>query len=97
MITLQIIKERLPNQKGRDGIVWNNSPGALVTLPEFSDLPYEFPFHLNSSTERFTAVIYCQLGLPVTPISTLYKLINNVARSKYVTRVIVFIICLFLL
>lgn len=58
-----------------------------MTLPEFSDVPYEFPFHANSSTEQFTAVIYCQLGLPVTPTSTLSKLITNVARSKYVTRV----------
>lgn len=84
---MQIIKERLPEQKGRDGTIWNRSPGALVTLPEFSDTSMDFPFHTNSCTDHFTAVIYCQLGLPVTPTSTLSRLIINVAKSKFVSRV----------
>ncbi|XP_022901231.1 exostosin-1 [Onthophagus taurus] len=87
--TLEIIRERLPKTIPRDGVTWNNFPGALVTLQEFSDSPTEFPFHETSRSDRFTAVIYCQLGLSLTSSSTLYRLLQNVGRSKHVFRIIV--------
>ncbi|KAK5639015.1 hypothetical protein RI129_011507 [Pyrocoelia pectoralis] len=87
--TLEIIRERLPKQTPRDGTVWNNSPGALLTLPQFSDSPLQFPFTVEESLDQFTAVIYCQLGSLVVPSSPLYRLITSVARSKYIARIII--------
>lgn len=87
--TLEIIRERLPKQTPRDGTIWNNAPGALVSLPHFSDSPLDFPFSPNSKREHFTAVIYCQLGSSLIPPSPLFKLISNVARSKFVSRILI--------
>ncbi|XP_017769773.1 PREDICTED: exostosin-1-like, partial [Nicrophorus vespilloides] len=87
--TLEIIRERLPQQWIREGLIWNNSPGALVTLPNYSDSYADFPFHAQSYSDRFTAVVYCQIGSPVVPSSPLYRLVSNVARSKYVSRIII--------
>ncbi|XP_075223224.1 exostosin glycosyltransferase 1 ttv [Lycorma delicatula] len=89
--TLEIIHERLPQQRRRDGIIWNSSPGALLTFPEFSDYWLHYPFHITPYDvgDKFTAIIYCQLGSPVTPTSSLYRLIKNVAKSKYVVKIIV--------
>lgn len=90
-IFLQIIRERLPSQPSRDGLVWNSSPGALLTLPQFSDTLRHYPFYLDvlgaEPDNQFTAVIYSQLGGPAASTSPLYRLIRNVARSVYVARV----------
>ena len=68
--------------------MWNSLPGALVTLPSFSDSPENFPFQVDyNNDEGFTAIIYCQLGLSLTPSAPLYRLVTNVARSKYVSKV----------
>lgn len=88
--TLEIIRERLPKQTVRDGKVWNNFPGGLVTLSTFSDSDDDFPFNLDEQEKNgFTAVIYCQLGTPLTTTSSLYKLINNVSRSKYLKKILI--------
>lgn len=79
----------MPKQLPRDGVVWNNSPGALVTLPHFSDSSIDFPYNLVSTSNSFTAVIYCQLGSGLGTSSPLYRLVNNVGRSKYVSKIIV--------
>lgn len=34
---LQIIRERLPDYPTRNSYIWNTSPGALLTLPNFAD------------------------------------------------------------
>lgn len=60
--TLEIIRDKLPKKKRRDGTIWNSFPGALLTLPTFSDSLQDFPFHVESDINKFTAVIYCQLG-----------------------------------
>lgn len=87
----QIIRERLPNQPSRDGLVWNSAPGALLTLPHFSDSLANYPFYTDMYSsgpgDKFTAVIYCQLGSPVVSTSPLYRLVSNVARSSYIARV----------
>lgn len=90
--TLEIIRERLPLQRKRDGIIWNNSPGALLTFPEFSDFWPHYPFHIApaaAADDNFTAVVYCQLGAPLTPSSTLFRLIKNVAKSQHVSKILV--------
>ncbi|KAK7871188.1 hypothetical protein R5R35_002423 [Gryllus longicercus] len=65
--TFEIIRERLPGAAARGGLVWNSSPGGLLTLPSFSDSLRHFPFFLAalgaSPGNRFTAVIYVQLGV----------------------------------
>lgn len=88
--TLEIIRERLPQQKVRDGVVWNNSPGALLTFPQFSDSWQDYPFFsTDPPVPYFTAVIYCQLGTPLTPTSTLYRLVKNIGKSQYATRIVI--------
>ncbi|XP_069687017.1 exostosin-1 [Periplaneta americana] len=91
--TLEIIRERLPSQPSRDGLVWNSAPGALLTLPHFSDTLRHYPFYMDmlgaEPDNQFTAVIYSQLGGPAMSTSPLYRLIRNVARSMYVARIVV--------
>ncbi|XP_018330965.1 exostosin-1 isoform X2 [Agrilus planipennis] len=87
--TLEIIKGRLPMQLQRSGVVWNNWPGALLTLPQFSDSAVDFPFSPSPRLGKFTAVIYCQLGTNLVPSSSLYRLVSNIGRSKYVEQIVV--------
>ena len=68
---LQIIKQRIWRHTYQEGLVWNSDPGALLTLPEFSDTLSHFPFHFGeeqeelrkspAGCEKFTAVIYTTL------------------------------------
>ncbi|XP_050314376.1 exostosin-1 [Anthonomus grandis grandis] len=87
--TLEIIRDKLPKKRKRDGTIWNTFPGALVTLPTFSDSKEDFPFHIELKTNKFTAVIYCQLGIPLSSTSTLYRLVGNLSRSKNVAKILV--------
>ncbi|XP_060537040.1 exostosin-1 [Cylas formicarius] len=87
--TLEIIKEKLPRKQKRDGTIWNNFPGALVTLPTFSDAKEDFPFHVQSEALRFTAVVYCQLGIPLSTTSALYRLVTSLSKSKYVSKILI--------
>lgn len=105
--TLEIIRDKLPRKPKRDGRIWNSFPGALVTLPTFSDSLQDFPFHVESDINRFTAVIYCQLGklmvsingrseifvlftgVPLSSTSTLFKLVSYIARSIYVSKILI--------
>nr|XP_018903394.1 PREDICTED: exostosin-1 [Bemisia tabaci] len=91
--TLEIIRERIPGQRAREGLIWNTAPGALVIQPTFSDALSSFPFYLHyiniGFEKRFTAVIYSQLSSLLTPTTPLYRLIKNVAHSKYVARVVI--------
>ena len=68
---LQMIKQRIWRHTYQEGLVWNSDPGALLTLPEFSDTLSHFPFHFGeeqeelrkspAGCEKFTAVIYTTL------------------------------------
>jgi len=77
--------------------VWNSSPGALLTLPHFSDTLHHYPFYYDvlgaEPDSQFTAVIYSQLGGPAVSTSPLHRLIRNVARSLYVARVSTALLC----
>lgn len=88
-MSLKIIKERLPKLQSRDGIIWNTSPGALVsqhTYTEYLHFNLPFNYHLlgKQPDSNFTAVIFSQHNSLNTP---LYRLVRNLAASKYLTQV----------
>ncbi|CAG2057319.1 unnamed protein product [Timema podura] len=89
--TAEIIRERLPKEPSRDSLVWNTGPGALLTLPHFSDTWQNYPFYLNmlgnKPGEQFTAIIYSQLGSSTMNTAPLFRLVRNVAHSQYVARI----------
>ncbi|XP_076262706.1 exostosin glycosyltransferase 1 ttv [Rhynchophorus ferrugineus] len=87
--TLEIIRDKLPKKQKRDGLIWNSFPGALVTLPTFSDSMQDFPFHVESYKNGFTAVIYCQLGITFSTTSALFKLVSYLGKSKYVLKILI--------
>jgi len=85
----QIIKERLPKFQSRDGIIWNTSPGALVSQnshTEYLNFNLPFNYHLlgKQPSPNFTVVIFSQHNSLNSP---LYRLVRNIAASKYLTQV----------
>ncbi|CRK98107.1 CLUMA_CG011475, isoform A [Clunio marinus] len=91
--TFEIIRERIPENPFRNGLTWNTSPGALLTLPTFSDTPQNFPFLLDlfgyQPKENFTAVIFVQIGQTLGPSSALFKLVKSITKSQYVNRILI--------
>lgn len=89
--SLQIIRERLPDYPTRNGIVWNSAPGALLTLPTFSDSSIKLPFlldlHNKEPAHNYTAIIFVQIGIALTPNTALYRLVKSITKSQYVARV----------
>lgn len=87
----QIIRERLPDYPIRNGLIWNNAPGALLTIPTFADSSLKMPFFLDILNKEpghnFTAVIFVQVGVTLTPSAALYRLVKTITRSQYVARV----------
>lgn len=93
----QIIKERLPKLQSRDGIVWNTSPGALVSQHSYTNylnfnLPFNYHLFGKQPSPNFTVVIFSQHNSLNTP---LYRLIRNIAASKYLTQVTI-LMCIIL-
>lgn len=85
----QIIKERLPKLQSRDGVVWNTSPGALVSQHLYTEyLHFNMPFNYHllgkQPSSNFTVVIFSQHNNINT---ALHRLIRNVVASKYLTQV----------
>ncbi|XP_017148628.1 exostosin-1 [Drosophila miranda] len=91
--TFEIIRERLPDYPVRSSLVWNSSPGALLTLPTFADSSRFMPFMLNSMgaepRHNYTAVIYVQIGAAMGPNAALYKLVKTITKSQFVDRILV--------
>lgn len=91
--SFQIIGSRLGFDYSRDGIMWNWPPGALVSLPSFSDTLKHFPFYTHMLGTRagdsLTAVIYITRGGLLTATNPLYKLVKNISKSQFVSRVII--------
>ncbi|XP_031622046.1 exostosin-1 [Contarinia nasturtii] len=91
--TFEIIRERLPDYPLRNGLIWNNAPGALLTIPTFADSSVKMPFLLDILNKEpghnFTAVIFVQIGVTLTPSSALYRLVKTITRSQYVARIII--------
>ncbi|XP_076349903.1 exostosin-1b-like isoform X2 [Tachypleus tridentatus] len=90
MTTLEIIKDRINVYNSRSHFVWNSHPGALVTFPQFSDISRNFPFHWRhlSLSHNFTAVIYATMPV-ISSSSPLFRVIRNVAKSSFVSRVLI--------
>ncbi|XP_076361020.1 exostosin-1-like [Tachypleus tridentatus] len=90
--TLEIIKDRINYHVARSYFVWNSHPGALLLLPQFSDVLRDFPFHWRhlgtSLKSNFTAIIYATMPI-VSASSSLSRLITNVAKSSFVSRIMV--------
>ncbi|XP_073990065.1 exostosin glycosyltransferase 1 ttv [Rhodnius prolixus] len=85
--TLEIIRERLPDQAVRDGRMWNTAPGALVSLPQYSGT---YPWDpINKKETMFTAVVYSQLGAPLTQTSPLYRIVKALTKSAHAAMVLV--------
>lgn len=87
----QIIRERLPDYPQRNGLIWNTSPGALLTLPTYTDSCRNMPYLLDilgqEPGHNFTAVIFVQIGVQLTPSSALYRLVKSITKSQFVDRV----------
>lgn len=89
---MQILRERVRTWEAHHAVVWNSHPGALLTLPSFSDTLAPLPFHRHSPGHRpevatrrrnsFTAVVYA--ALPT--IQPLQRLLRAMLRSKYLAR-----------
>lgn len=91
--TLEIIRERLPDYPERKGLIWNTSPGSLLTLPTFSDNLRDFPFYLDvlgyEPRSNYTAVVFVQVGQAINPSSALYKLVKSITKSQFVNRILI--------
>jgi hypothetical protein len=75
--------------QSRDGVVWNTSPGALVSqhsYTEYFNFNMPFNYHLlgKKPSSNFTVVIFSQHNSINT---ALYRLIRNIVASKYLTQV----------
>ncbi|KAL9875690.1 exostosin glycosyltransferase 1 ttv isoform 4-T6 [Glossina fuscipes fuscipes] len=91
--TFEIIRERLPDFPARNSIIWNNTPGALLTLPAFTDslrfMPFQFENMNFQPRSNYTAVIYVQIGAPLNPNNALYKLVKTITRSQFIAKIII--------
>jgi len=69
--------------------MWNTFPGVLVSRPQFSMDPRDFPFYNNKLEvidDKFTAVIHTSTSL-VKESSALSRLIKSAAQSKFIAKV----------
>jgi hypothetical protein len=71
--------------------VWNTFPGSLHISPSYSRNPVDYPFYYavtgHEVPSKFTAVIYTTASY-LRDTSPLYTLIQNVAKSPFVAKVI---------
>lgn len=91
LTTLEVIRTRLFPNKAASKPMWNTYPGVLVTRPQFSMDPKEFPFYNNKlevTDDKFTAVIHTTTSI-VKESSALSRLIKNTAQSKFIAKIVV--------
>ncbi|XP_077990001.1 exostosin-1-like [Glandiceps talaboti] len=92
MTTLEIIQDRVHKHFARDKYVWNRPPGALVTLPQYSESLASFPFFTSAlgakPSQSFTAVILATSPL-ATQSTAFFKLLKNVAKSAHAAKILV--------
>uniref|UniRef100_A0A1L8E1L1 Putative glycosyl transferase family 64 domain protein n=1 Tax=Nyssomyia neivai TaxID=330878 RepID=A0A1L8E1L1_9DIPT len=91
--TFEIIRERIPDYPQRNGLAWNSAPGALLTLPTYSDSLRHMPFHMDIDDyqpgHNYTAIIFVQIGTSLTPNTALYRLVKSITRSLFVDGIII--------
>lgn len=91
LTTLEVIRSRLYPNKAALKPLWNTFPGALVTRPQYSMDPEDFPFFHNKLgivEEKFTAVIHTTTSV-VKESSALSRLIKSVAQSRFISKIVV--------
>ncbi|XP_066500894.1 exostosin-1a [Hoplias malabaricus] len=92
LTTLEIIHDRVLQQMGRSTLMWNNLPGGLFTLPQYSSYLGHFPFFYAplgiKPHPKFTAVIHAVTPL-VSQSQPILKLLVAVAKSQYCAQIIV--------
>jgi len=90
---LQIVRQRIHQHLWKDGRVWNNFPGGLMTLDDYSDSLSQFPWQTQTTnSSRFTALIYTEQTNPLLPSSSggaLLRLLKAIAKSSNVARVLI--------
>jgi len=90
LFLLQIIRQRIQPHLSNGRMVWNTSPGGLVTWPEFSTHMANFPFYLNPMErvqgQGYTAVIKA-VNQPAS--SLLVKLIKSIALAPRLKKVLI--------
>ncbi|KAH9489394.1 Exostosin-1 [Bulinus truncatus] len=89
---IEVVKNRIQNHLIRPSYHWNTVPGAHVVLPEWSDIPNNYPFYYSpfgeTPSDKFTAVVYATT--PVTTTSpSLFRVLRMVSKSQYCHKVIV--------
>ncbi|KAK0066105.1 exostosin-1, partial [Biomphalaria pfeifferi] len=89
---IEVVKNRIQNHLVRPSYHWNTVPGAHVVLPEWSDIPSNYPFYYSpfgeTPRDKFTAVVYATT--PVTTSSpSLFRVLRMVSKSQYCHKVIV--------
>ena len=97
----QIVRQRIHQHLWKDGRVWNNFPGGLMTLDDYSDSLSQLPWQMQTTnSSRFTALIYTEQPNPLLPSSsggTLLRLLKAIAKSSNVARVLTESVYLFVL
>lgn len=91
LTTLEVIRRRLFPNKAASKPMWNTFPGVLVSRPQFSMDPRDFPFYNNKlevTDDKFTAVIHTSTSL-VKESSALSRLIKSAAQSKFIAKIVV--------
>ncbi|CAM9429595.1 unnamed protein product [Lampetra fluviatilis] len=90
--TLEIIQDRIFSHIARNKMLWNQSPGGLYALPQYSTDCADFPFYYATlgikPLEQFTAVIYVVSPL-ISQSQPIIKLILAVAKSKYCSQIVI--------
>ncbi|XP_017309167.2 exostosin-1a isoform X2 [Ictalurus punctatus] len=92
LTTLEIIHDRVLQHLSRSSVMWNNLPGGLFTLPQYSSHLGHFPFYYAplgiKPHQRFTAVIHAVTPL-VSQSQPILKLLASVSKSQYCAQIIV--------
>ncbi|KAM9436190.1 exostosin-1a isoform 2-T2 [Clarias gariepinus] len=92
LTTLEIIHDRVLQHLSRSSVMWNNLPGGLFTLPQYSTHLGHFPFYYAAlgikPQQRFSAVIHAVTPL-VSQSQPILKLLSSVAKSQYCAQIII--------
>ncbi|KAK3515222.1 hypothetical protein QTP70_011415 [Hemibagrus guttatus] len=85
-----IIHDRVLQHLSHSSVMWNNLPGGLFAMPQYSSYLGHFPFYYAplgiKPHQKFTAVIHAVTPL-VSQSQPILKLLASVAKSQYCAQV----------
>lgn len=96
LFILQIVFDRVSQEiaGARNGLIWNSAPGALFSLPQFSDTWSQYPFYAEAIGSEvgpnFTAVIYSHpatTNISPNANTPLIRLLKSLGKSRHISRV----------